>query len=413
LAATRYAAKALGWSDAAAYACALATKGGGMDLVTRLESLWAPLGATLGQIESRQISVGAIVVLLGCTIAVLIAALLAQRYSKRRLARDDEAGFPWTWLARRRMRIPAVIVGVALGLHYGGIVPIGDLLYGIYAVVHFPLIDLAGIPVSVVTVTTVALIIAGSFWLSRVAQAAVQRGVQIGLGREQEPGSVAVIRRLVHYLVIATGVTLALQMVGVNLAALFAAGAIFAVGIGFAMQNIAQNFVSGLILMVERAIKPGDIVQVEGRVVRVERIGIRSTVVRTRDQEDLIVPNNILAQTTVANLTFLDPMMRIRCPVGVSYGSDMELVHQTLQEAVAEVPYLDPDRKPVAFMVRFGSSSVDFEVAVWTRMPWFAPRIRSEVNRAIWRAFQEADISISFPQVDVHLDEPVIRAIAG
>ncbi|MBW2256048.1 MAG: mechanosensitive ion channel [Deltaproteobacteria bacterium] len=384
-----------------------------MDLVARLESLWAPLSATLGHVQDRQVSLGASLVLLGCTVAVLIAALLAQRYARRRLVRDEEAGVPWTWLVRRRMRIPAAVVGVALGLHYGGIVPIGDLLFGIYAVVHFPLIDLAGTPVSVVTITTVGLIVAGSFWLSRMLQKAVQRGARMGLGPEQKPGSVAVIQRLVHYLVIATGVTIALQMVGVNLSALFAAGAIFAVGIGFAMQNIAQNFVSGLILLVERAIKPGDVIQVEGRVVRVERIGIRSTVVRTRDEEDLIVPNSILSQSTVANLTFLDPSLRIRCPVGVSYGSDMELVYRTLREAVLDVPHRDPRQEPVVFLLQFGSSSVDFEVSVWTREPWFAPLIRSEVNRAIWREFQAADITISFPQVDVHLDEPVIRAIAG
>src|SRR4030095_8726722 len=102
---------------------------------------------------------------------------------------------------------------------------------------------------------------------------------------------------------IVVGLTLALHLAGIKLGAVFAAGAVFAVGLGFAMQNIAQNFVSGVILLVERSIEPGDVIEVNTQVVRVHQMGIRATLVRTLDDEDMIVPNSILVQTTVKNYT--------------------------------------------------------------------------------------------------------------
>ena len=117
------------------------------------------------------------------------------------------------------------------------------------------------------------------------------------------------------------------------LEALFAAGAVFAIGLGFAMQNIVQNFVSGVILLAERTIKPGDVLQVDGRFVKVRHMGIRSTICRTLDEEEIIVPNATIVQSTVTNYTLQDSLFRLRCTVGVVYGSDMVLVKNTLQRA--------------------------------------------------------------------------------
>jgi len=139
----------------------------------------------------------------------------------------------------------------------------------------------------------------------------------------------------VTYAVVAIGVVAALGTLGVNLAALVAAGAFFAVALGFAMKNIAENFVGGIILLTERTIKPGDILEVEGRVVRVTRMGLRATVARSRDDEDVIIPNAALVTNTVTNYTLRDPLYRLRTTVGVSYGSDIALVMQTLRAALA------------------------------------------------------------------------------
>ena len=177
----------------------------------------------------------------------------------------------------------------------------------------------------------------------------------------------------------------------------------FAVGIGFALQNIVQNFVSGVILLVERSITTRDVLEIEGRVVVVENIGIRSTVVRNQDDEEVIVPNGILVQTTVKNLTLSDPLIRVRATVGVHYESDMEQVAEVLANAAKGLPSQAENKPPAVLLLGFGPSSVDWEVSIWTRHPWGLPEARSDLHRAIWRALKQADITIAYPQLDVNL----------
>jgi len=226
-----------------------------------------------------------------------------------------------------------------------------------------------------------------------------------------DEGTVGVITRLTHYLLIGAGLFLALRVAGIDLTALFAAGAIFAVALGFAMQEITANFVSGIILLSERAIKPGDILNVEGKTVRVRDMGVRATIVRTLDDEDMVIPNSLLVQSTVTNYTFRDNLMRLRVVVGVSYGSDMRLVRQVLERAADEVGWRHPGKEPVIFLDNFGNSSVDFEVSVWIDDPWKIRRCSSHLREAIWFALKEAGITIAFPQLDLHLDEPVVESL--
>lgn len=272
-----------------------------------------------------------------------------------------------------------------------------------------PLFNLAGTPVTLATAIIFFLIIAVTFLLSFLIQKALAKTLRLrGVADE---GSVEVARRLLHYAVVATGLAVGLQTVGVNLAALFAAGAFFAIGLGFAMQNIMQNFVSGVILLTERSIKPGDVLQVEGRFVKVQRMGIRATIARTLDEEEIIVPNAAIVQSTVTNYTLRDSIYRLRCGVGVVYGSDMALVRRTLERVAEGVAWRLQDRDPVVLLTGFGSSSVDYEVSVWMDDPWRVRRARSELNEAIWWALKEEGVTIAFPQLDVHFDPPVTEAL--
>jgi small-conductance mechanosensitive channel len=185
------------------------------------------------------------------------------------------------------------------------------------------------------------------------------------------------------------------------------------VALGFAMQNIAQNFVSGVILLVERSIKPGDILRVEGRLVKVMRMGIRATVSRTLDDEEIIIPNSVLVQNSVTNYTLKDRLYRLRALVGVVYWSDMALVRETLERVAKEIPWREKGPEPRILLRQFGDSSVDFEVSVWISDPWRVQLRLSELHEAIWWALKEAGITIAFPQVDVHLDPPVMRSLEG
>ncbi len=233
----------------------------------------------------------------------------------------------------------------------------------------------------------------------------VQRATKRALARRgpADDATVTVTSRLVHYAIVVLGVGIGVQTIGVDLGALFAAGAFFAVALGFAMQNVAQNFVAGIILLVERTIKPNDVLEVEGRVVRVTRMGLRATVARSRDEEDLIIPNATLVQSTVTNYTLRDPTYRLRTSVGVSYESDMDTVIRVLLDAARSLPDRLESFEPRVLMTEFGDSAVLFEVVVWTQNPWGARITRSALNEAIWRALKAARITIPYPQRDVHL----------
>jgi len=280
---------------------------------------------------------------------------------------------------------------------------------GFGVALHKELFAISGTPVSTMTLVTFFAVVGLSFWASRLLQHAASRFLK--LRGVKDEGTVGVVERLTHYLVLALGMGVALQTLGINLTALFAAGAFFAVAAGFAMQNVTQNLMAGIILLVERTIKPGDILSVEGQMVRVARLGTRATVARTLDDEDLIVPNSTIVQTTITNYTLRDKRYRIRVPVGVTYGSDMALVRRTLETAASEAAWRSKQHDPVIYMTAFGSSSVDWEVSVWIDDPWNERRYRSQLHEAIWWALKEAGVVIAFPQVDLHMDPPVMEAL--
>jgi len=264
--------------------------------------------------------------------------------------------------------------------------------------------------VTVATLVAAATIIVATVVISWLLQRAVEKALRLrGVARD---GSVRAAKRLLHYVVLMVGVGIGLDTIGIDLSALFAAGAVFAVGLGFAMQNIAQNFVSGVILLVERSTKPGDVLQVEGRMVRVQRMGIRATICRTLDEEEIIVPNSTLVQNTVVNHTLMDSTFRIRATVGVTYGSDMRRVREVLETVAASISWRAPEQEPLVFLAEFADSAVVWEMSVWMTDPWRSRRLRGEVNEAIWWAFRDAGITIAFPQLDVHFDPPVTEAFA-
>lgn len=258
-----------------------------------------------------------------------------------------------------------------------------------------------GTAVTLTTIVVVGVILFATFFASRLAQRAMTRA--LGLRGVSDAGTIGISTRLTHYVIVLLGLGIALQTLGLNLGALFTAGAFFAVAIGFAMQNVAQNFVAGILLLTERAIKPGDILEVEKRVVRVTRMGLRTTIARSRDEEDLIIPNATLVQNTVTNFTLRDPIFRLHAKVGVSYDSDLAQVRQVLHNTAVSLSGRLADRDPLVLLTDFGDSSVNYEVLIWSEDPWRARNTTSELNEAIWWAFKKAGIVIAYPQMDLHV----------
>lgn len=309
------------------------------------------------------------------------------------------------------LRLLATTLCIVLALDLARIVDGDALLKGALGLLNARIFEIGGTNVTVTGIVVLIAVVIATFWGTSVLYQVVnhalhERGVKTS-------GTVGVLLNLGRYVVLLVGIAVALTMAGINLSALFTVGAVFAVTIGFALQNIAQNFVSGVILLVEGAIQPGDVLEVEGRVVRVVRIGIRSTVVHTLDDEDLIVPNGTLAQGVVKNLTMRDNTLRIRAQVSVSYESDLDAILVILDRAARTLPGRVPHREPIVLLTAFASSGIDFDVSVWIDDPWMAPRARSALRLAIWRAFRDAGVVIPFPQVDVHFDAGIVPPAAA
>ncbi|HXK26277.1 MAG TPA: mechanosensitive ion channel domain-containing protein [Myxococcota bacterium] len=216
---------------------------------------------------------------------------------------------------------------------------------------------------------------------------------------------------LLRYAVLLVGFLMALSALGFNLDRITILLGAFGVGIGFGLQTVVNNFVSGLILLFERPIKVGDMVELAGLEGTVQRIGIRASALRTWDGADVIVPNAALITDRVVNWTLSDRLRRITLAVGVAYGSDLHRVEALLRAAAEKHPGVCAYPKPLILFMRFGESSLDFEVRIWTDSPETLGTTRSEVAMAIHDALREAGIEIPFPQRVVHVAPDAAAAL--
>ena len=183
------------------------------------------------------------------------------------------------------------------------------------------------------------------------------------------------------------------------------------VGIGFGLQGVVNNFVSGLILLFEQPVRVGDTIELGGKWAKIKRIGLRSTTVQTLDQADVIIPNADLINNQVTNWTLSNRQVRLTVPVGVAYGSDVPLVIETLVACARANANLSKTRPPQVLFLSFGESTLEFELRVWVLDADNRLQVKSELHQEIDRRFREKKIEIAFPQRDLHLrslDESVI-----
>ena len=252
-------------------------------------------------------------------------------------------------------------------------------------------------------------IVYGSFFISWILQKLL---VDEALFKQRvEKGVRLSIARLVNYAVMLIGFLLALSTLGFEISKITIMLSALGIGIGFGLQGIVNNFVSGLILLFERPVRVGDTIEIDGKFSEIRKIGVRATTVLTRDRADLIIPNADLISNQVTNWTLRNRLARLIIPVGVAYGSDVSLVMETLMQCAQSNPKVANLPAPKALFLSFGESTLDFELRVFLRD--FDERIdvKSDLHQEIDRRFREAKIEIAFPQRDLHLrrvDEPVI-----
>jgi potassium-dependent mechanosensitive channel len=217
---------------------------------------------------------------------------------------------------------------------------------------------------------------------------------------------VAALQTLTSYLLLLAFFLWALHLVNIPLTVFTFLGGAVAIGVGFGSQNIVNNFMSGLILIAERPVKVGDLIDIDGTYGRVEAIGPRSTRVRSGDNTHVILPNSTLLESKVLNWTLSDNVIRTSMDVGVAYGSDVAEVKRRLEQALTQSErVLETPAAEILFM-DFGDNALLFRALFWTQvnMPLDQARAQSEVRFRVDELFREAGIEIAFPQRDVHLD---------
>jgi small-conductance mechanosensitive channel len=303
-------------------------------------------------------------------------------------------------MAKRR---PGISAALALKPHPGSLfhhaLPM-SLFDHLRAFSHQPLLHVAGGPITLLSLLTGVLIILLSVLTARVAGRALNR---LLARRDVGHGARFALVKITRYLVVLVGVLVAVMSLGIRLDAVLAASTVVLVGIGFGLQNIAQNFVSGLILLIERPVARGDFVQIGEVCGSVTDIGMRATRVVTRDEVTIIVPNSELVTAQVINHSVPTTNLRIAVKVGVAYGTDTTLTREVLLKVAAAEPALLGEPPSEVRFEDFGDSSLNFSLLAWIANPREDLRVASRLRFAIDAAFRAAGIQIPFPQRDVHV----------
>ncbi|AKH68288.1 Mechanosensitive ion channel [Spongiibacter sp. IMCC21906] len=271
----------------------------------------------------------------------------------------------------------------------------------------YPLVTLGSRPVTLYTLLAGAVIFGVAMLLSR----AIRRSLRGVASRRPtlSSSSLYTVERLAHYTILIIGLVIALSTVGIDFSKLALIASALSVGIGFGLQAIFSNFVSGLIILIERSLKVGDYVQLESGVLGVvTEITVRATIITTLENAEVIVPNSEFVNGKVTNWTHTNNFCRLRIPFGVAYGTDKQEMREVVLAAAAKQTQTltgTPGREPVVVMKGFGDSSLDFELLVWVKPEYAAQQsgTRSVYLWAIDDALADAGISIPFPQRDLHL----------
>jgi potassium efflux system protein len=312
------------------------------------------------------------------------------------------------FLQRRKdviLRRLTVIIGFVLGIL---LLAANLVIWGFYESQSMALQGLLSLGVTLGTwrisfglVVTAAAFLYGSYLASWIVQAVLMEG--LFTTRELQAGVKFSMGRLIHYGFVLIGFLLALAVLGVDLQKITILAGALGVGIGFGLQTIVNNFVCGLILLFERPIKVGDLIQLDSEWAYIKKIGLRATVVETFDQAEVVVPNSDLITNKVTNWTLSSRLSRLTIPVGVAYGSDVPLVLQILRDSAEQHPLVTKARPPQVLFMDFGNSSLDFELRVFVEDVANRLQVQSDLHQEIDRRFREAGVEIPFPQRDLHI----------
>lgn len=288
----------------------------------------------------------------------------------------------------------------------------GQFLVLAREIVNFPLFTLGQLSVTLWTLARLVVLLGALILFANRLKAWISQRVLVRWGVDL--GVREAIGSLARYMVLAIGVIVVLESAGINLSALTVFAGALGIGVGFGLQTIANNFVSGLVILFERPIKVGDRVAVADVVGAVVSISARATTIVTNDNIAVIVPNSAFIAQQVTNWSYTGRDVRFSVPVGVAYASDPDLVRQLLLAVADHHPGVLKQPAPDVLFDAFGDSSLDFILRVWTREYTTTPGVlRSELNFLISQTFRAHGIEIPFPQREIHIRNPRIGDLTG
>ncbi len=298
------------------------------------------------------------------------------------------------------------IVNVVLNaLAFFAVVIIIPVYFGESAWLFNQLFEIGGSGISLFLILLALFIIIFAYRFSMVFKRYILRSIYEKY--QLEKGTRFTLNSVFHYIIMFIAVFISLSTLGINLSTLTVFASIVGVGIGFGMQNIASNFISGLIILFERPIKVGDRVFIEEVIGDVVQIKMRATIVKTLDNEHIIIPNSFFLEEKVMNRSAEDLRLRLRVNFGVSYSSDVfhvrDVALKVAKDITKEFPEVLADPAPRVGFLEYGDSSLDFVLLIWIENPKNEMIIKSATRFMLFKAFQDNNIEIPFPQRDLHI----------
>ena len=271
----------------------------------------------------------------------------------------------------------------------------------IWYYLNFPF-RIGNFELSVTRFVTGLIIFALALMIARTARRLIER--RIARRQHIDPGIRYTVAQLTYYVLFVVGTLYALKSaINLDLTSIAVIFTALSVGIGFGLQYLASDIASGFILLFERPVRVGDRVTIGNDEGDVQSINLRTTIVLTNDRISVIVPNSKLVRERVINWSYGDPRARIAVPVSVAPAADVDLVTETLMHAAEEVPDVLADPPPKVQFLKFGQSSLDFRLLIWTNKPRAHVQIKSDINYRIERLFRETGLELASPQFDVRL----------
>lgn len=271
-------------------------------------------------------------------------------------------------------------------------------------------ISFGDVDITLANIIAILIIIAGTFILLRIISVLLAKNSK---KLKLDPSRTKSVAQIFKYIIWIVVLIICLDLIGVKITLLLASGAALLVGVGFAMQNVFSDFISGIIILFDGSVQIDHVLEVDDQVGRVTSIKLRNTTIITPDDYHVLVPNHYFISDKVKNYSYSTQSSRFSVSVGVAYGSDTKLVETLLLACTTSHNLVGKKPKPFVRFANFGDSALEFELIFWTDQEFYNEQIKSDLRFMIDKAFRANNIKIPFPQRDIHIQTPISSSNLG